>query len=68
MATTDGPASTNDGPDTTMIEVTRKQARTEKAAVELARTVFLAMNRRVAPATVAVKAHKDSWEITFTDD
>lgn len=60
--------ATTDEPDTTTIEVTRKQARTEKAAVELARTVFLAMNRRSAPATVAVKARKDSWEITFTEE
>jgi hypothetical protein len=57
----------NEAPDTTTIQVTRKQARNEKAAVELARTVYLAMNRRPAPAKVAVETGKDSWDVTFTE-
>ncbi|WOP18323.1 hypothetical protein [Raineyella sp. LH-20] len=57
----------SDEPDTTTIEVTRKQARTDKAAVDLARTVYLAMTGRPAPATVDVVAHKDRWDVTFTE-
>lgn len=60
-------ASTDDEPDTTTIEVTTKQARTEQAAVELARTVYIAMNRRPAPSSVAVTPRKDAWEVTFTE-
>ncbi len=59
-------ASTDDEPDTTTIEVTRKQARTEQAAVDMARTVYLAMNRRPAPSSVAVRVRKDAWDVTFT--
>ncbi|QGF24829.1 hypothetical protein [Raineyella fluvialis] len=60
-------AGADDGPDTTTIEVSRKQARSEQAAVELARTVYLAMNRRPAPAAVAVVTRKDGWDVTFTE-
>ena len=60
-------AGNDNDPDTTMIQVTKKQARTEKAAVELARTVYLAMNRRPAPAAVAVDARRDSWDVIFTE-
>lgn len=60
-------AGTNDDPDTTTIEVTKKQARSEKAAVELARTVYLAMSRRPAPTAVTVEARKDAWYVTFTE-
>lgn len=54
-------------PDTTTIEVTRKQARTEKAAIDLARTVYVAMNRRAAPTAVTVATRKDAWQVTFTE-
>ena len=57
----------DDSPDTTTIEVTRKQARSQEAAVALARTVFLAMNGRTAPASVDVVARKEAWEVTFTE-
>lgn len=57
----------DEAPDTTTIEVTRKQARDEKGAVTLARTVHLAMTGRPAPATVAVVTRKDAWEVTFTE-
>lgn len=56
-----------DAPDTTTIEVTRKQARDEQAAVGLARTVYMAMNGRPAPAEVDVVVHKESWDVTFTE-
>ncbi|SDB84493.1 hypothetical protein GA0111570_104310 [Raineyella antarctica] len=60
-------AGSAEEPDTTTIQVTKKQARDEKSAVEMARTVYLAMNRRPAPSAVTVEARKDSWDITFTE-
>ncbi len=54
-------------PDTTTIEITRQQARSDRAAVELARTVYLAMTGRPAPAAVGVVARKDRWDVTFTE-
>lgn len=56
-----------EGPDTTTIEVTRRQAKNDRAAVELARTVYLAMTGRPAPTAVEVVARKDRWDVTFTD-
>lgn len=53
--------------DTTMIQVTREQARNEKTALEMARMVFSAMTKRHAPESVVVEKTRQGWDVTFTE-